>query len=145
MAWQTACNRPPPMRVTRTQVLPLLVLLVPLFGCKAGQVLRVASAVAITTVRVAAVAAAVSGHKHHRVQALNAQETAQTVEGQRRAEVAGNAPGQCTELQFETDPPAAPGSAPPPRASDCGNVLIQNEEGRWQRYGAAPAPVVTEP
>ena len=123
-----------------------MALLVLMFGCKAGQVLRVASAVAITTVRVAAIAAAASGNSRPRAHAVTAQDTAQVVEGQRRAEVAGAAGAQCTELWVEVTPPAAPGSAPPPRASDCGgNILIQNEEGRWQRYGAAPVPTLQEP
>lgn len=132
------------MRVTRAQLLPLMLLLVCLFGCKAGQVLRVVGAVAVTTVRVAALAAAASSH-HHRVEAESARETAEAAEGQRRAEAA-NGPGQCTELFVETIPPAAPGSAPPPRAADCGgNILIQDEDGHWHRHGAAADAVMAEP
>jgi len=112
-----------------------------MFGCKAGEVLRVASAVAITTAQIAATAIAASARENNRLQARNAREAAQIAEGERRAEEAMNAPGQCTELRFESDPPAAPGSAPPPRAAECGgNILVQNEEGRWQRYNAAPEP-----
>ena len=112
-----------------------------MFGCKAGEVLRVASVAAIATAQVAASAAASAARENHRREALSAYESAQLAEGERRAEEAMNAPGQCTELRFESDMPAAPGSAPPPRAADCGgNVLIQNEEGRWQRYNADPEP-----
>ncbi|MEP7124873.1 MAG: hypothetical protein ABJE95_28350 [Byssovorax sp.] len=130
------------MRVTQTQLLPLLLLLLAMFGCKAGEVFKVASAVAITTVKVAALAAAASSHSHH-PEAGNGT-AVWTAEDERRSE-AGNAPGQCTELFVETVPAPAPGAAPP-RAADCGgNMLIQDSEGHWRRYGKDATPAIQEP
>ena len=132
------------MRVTPAQLLPLMLLLVAMFGCKAGEVLKVASVVAVTSIRVAAAAAAAS-RSQHRAEAGSAPETAESIEAERRAEEAGNRPGQCTELFVETVPPPAAGS-PPPRAADCGgNLLIQDEEGHWRRYGKDAAPPMQEP
>jgi hypothetical protein len=121
-----------------------------MFGCKAGQVFQVAAAVAVTTVRIAAVAAAIAATNQHRAQVREEREAAETTIGPPRAEGTvvvvdeAQTPNHCTELRVETAPPAAPGSPPPPRAFACGaNVIIQDEEGRWRRYDeardAAPA------
>ena len=132
------------MRVTPAQLLPLMLLLVCLFGCKAGQVLKVVGAVAITTVRVAALAAAASG-SHHRVEGgtpVAVPATPESEAAQRRVEEHANRPGQCTEL-FVASPAAG---SPPPRAAECGgNVLIQDENGRWHHYGNDAAPAIQEP
>ncbi len=124
------------MRVKPAQVLPLMLLLVCMFGCKgAGALLRIAGAVAVTTVRVAAIAVAASGSHHHHVAAGPAPATPESEEAQRRAEENVNRPGECTELFVETVP-AMPAGTPPPRAAECGgNILIQDEEGHWRRYG----------
>lgn len=133
------------MRVTPAQVLPLLLLLVAMFGCKAGEVLKVASAVAITTVRVAAIAAAASG-SHHHVEAGAPAETAESLEAQRRVEENANRPGQCTELFVDTLPPGAPGTTRPARAADCGGAVIyQDEDGHWRSYGPGSVPAIQEP
>lgn len=134
------------MRVTPAQLLPLMLLLVCLFGCKAGQVLKVVGAVAITTVRVAALAAAASGSHHHRVEGgTPGPATPESEAAQRRVEEHTNRPGQCTELFVATVPPTPEGSAPP-RAAECGgNVLIQDENGRWHHYGNDAAPAIQEP
>ena len=133
------------MRVTPTQVLPLMLLLVAMFGCKAGEVLQVATAVAITTVRVAAAAAAASG-SHRHAEAGAPAETAESLEAQRRVEENANRPGQCTELFVHTLPPGAPGSAQPARAADCGgNVIYQDEDGHWRSYGPNAVPAIQEP
>lgn len=132
------------MRVTPAQVLPLMLLLGCMFGCKgAGSLLRVAGVVAITTVRVAALAAA-SG-SHHHAEAGSPPETPESLEAQRRVEENANRPGQCTELFVETIPPSAAGS-PPPRAAECGgNVLIQDADGHWHHYGKNAVPAIEEP
>jgi hypothetical protein len=123
-----------------------MLLLVAMFGCKAGEVLKVASAVAVATVRVAAVAAvAAASHPHH-VEAGSPPETAESLEAQRRAEENANRPGQCTELFVDTLPPGAPGSTAPARAADCGgNVIYQDEDGHWRSYGPSAAPATQEP
>ena len=133
-------------RVTPAQLLPLVVLLLAMFGCKAGQVLRAVGAVAVTTVRVAALAAAASGH-HHRAEAGTAPPpTAESLEAQRRVEENANRPGQCTELFVDTLPPGAPGNTRPARAADCGgNVIIQDEEGHWRDHGTGAVPAIQEP
>jgi hypothetical protein len=135
------------MRVTRAQLLPLMVLLICMFGCKAGQVLRVVGVVAVTAVRVAAVAAAASA-RNHRVEAGSAPayaESAESAEAQRRVEAAANAPGQCTEILVETLPPAAQENAPQ-RAAQCGgNVIIQDSDGHWRHSGNTAAPAIEEP
>ena len=120
-----------------------------MFGCKgAGAAFRVLGAVAITTVRVVAVAAAVGAHNSH----VRAREEAQTVEGQRRAaEVAAYADreqrsGRCAEILVEVVPPPPPGSPPPPRGFDCGGrVLLQNQDGYWRDYDVEGAPAVVTP
>jgi hypothetical protein len=133
------------MRVTRAQLLPLLLLLACMFGCKAGQVLRVVGVVALTTVRVAALAAAASNHNHH-VEPGSEPSTAESVEAQRRVEEGANRPGQCTELFVDTLPPGAPGNTAPARAADCGgHVIIQDEEGHWRSYGPNAVPAIQEP
>lgn len=117
-----------------------------MFGCKgAGTALRVLGAVAVTTARVVAVAAAVSAINH----SAHAREAARTAEGQRRAEEAAayadsaQRSGRCTELLVEVVPPPPPGSPPPPRGFDCdGRVLLQDQEGRWRDYEAEGAPAV---
>lgn len=133
------------MRVTPAQVLPLMLLLVCMFGCKgAGNILRIASAVAIATVRVAAIAVAASG-SHHHAEAGTPPETPESLEAQRRIEEGANRPGQCTELFVETIPSDHAGS-PPPRAAECGgNVLIQDAEGHWHHYGKDAVPAIQEP
>ncbi len=133
------------MRVTPAQVLPLMLLLVCMFGCKgAGQVLQVAGVVAITAVRVAALAAAASSHNHPEAGSGYAPDDG-TGARRRAAEIDANSPGGCTELFVETVPPPAAGTAPP-RAADCGgNMLIQDSEGRWRRYGKDTTPATEEP
>ncbi len=135
------------MRVTRAQLLPLFLLLVCLFGCKgAGGFVRVLGAVAVTTVRVAALAgAAAAAHSHH----VHVRETE---EDQRRAaEAAAYADqeqraGNCTEVLVEVVPPPPPGSPPPPRGFDCGGrVLLRNDEGSWRDYDPASEPAVVPP
>jgi hypothetical protein len=136
------------MRVKPAQVLPLMLLLACMFGCKgAGQVLKVVGAVAVATVRVAAIAAAASAHNHH-VEANGGSGTAsaEPTEAQLRAqEIADNAPGGCTELFVEMVPPPPPGTVPP-RAADCGgNVLIQDADGHWHRHGDGAVPAIEAP
>jgi hypothetical protein len=124
-----------------------MLLLVCMFGCKgAGTLLKVAGAVAVTTVRVAALAAAASSHNHHaEAGSGSGVASAQTDDEQRRADAATNAPGQCTELFVETIPAPAPGTTVP-RAADCGgNMLIQDSEGHWRRYGKDGTPALEEP
>jgi hypothetical protein len=122
-----------------------MLLLVAMFGCKgAGTALKVVGVVAVTTVRVAAAAAAASRHNHH-PEAGSAVATIETEEEQRRADAATNAPGECTELFVETIPAPGPGAGVP-RAADCGgNVLIQDSEGHWRRYGKDGTPAMEEP
>ena len=137
------------MRPSRSQILPLIALLICMFGCKgAGAVLKVVGAVAITTVRVAALAAAASAHEGH----VRGYEEARTVEGQRRAEEAAafadreQRSGRCTEILVEVVPPPPPGSPSPPRGFDCdGRVLLQNQEGGWREYDAESAPSIVPP
>ena len=123
-----------------------MLLLVCMFGCKgAGSVLKVVGAVAVTTVRIAALAAAASASHHHEAGSGNGVASAETDDEQRRAEAAYNAPGQCTELFVETIPAPAPGTAAP-RAADCGgNMLIQDSEGHWRRYGKDATPTIEAP
>src|SRR4051812_48574152 len=117
------------MRPTRAQLLPLFVLLICMFGCKgAGSAFKILGAVAVTTVRIAAVAVAVAAHDSH----VHAREEAQSAEGRRRAEEAAayadlaQRSGRCTEIVVEVVPPPPPGSPPPPRGFDCdGRVLLQ--------------------
>lgn len=135
------------MRVKPAQVLPLMLLLACMFGCKgAGQVLNVVGAVAVTTVRVAAIAAAASRHNHVEVNGGSGTASAPPTEAELRAqEIADNAPGGCTELFVEMVPPPPPGTVPP-RAADCGgNVLIQDADGHWHRHGDGAAPPIEEP
>jgi hypothetical protein len=137
------------MRPTRSQLLPLILLLICMFGCKgAGTALRVLGAVAVTTVRVVAVAGALAAHDSR----VHAREAAQTAEGQRRAEEAAayadreQRSGRCTELVVEVVPPPPPGSPPAPRGFDCGGrVLLQNPEGGWRDYDVEGAPTVVPP
>lgn len=135
------------MRPSRAQLLPLFLLLICMFGCKgAGSAFKILGAVAVTTVRIAAVAAAISAHDSH-VNQVKAREEAQSAEGRRRAEEAAayadlaQRSGRCTELVVEVVPPPPPGSPPPPRGFDCdGRVLLQNQEGHWRDYEPVTGP-----
>jgi hypothetical protein len=137
------------MRPTRSQLLPLIVLLICMFGCKgAGAAFRIAGAVAITTVRVVALVAAASPHGSH----VHAREEAQPVEVQHRAEEATayanreQRLGRCTELVVEVVPPPPPGSPPPPRGFDCdGRVLLQDQDGSFRDYDVGGAPAIVTP
>ena len=108
--------------------------------------LKVVGAVAITTVRIAALAAAASGSHHHRVEGGNqVPATPESEAAQRRVEEHANRPGQCTELFVATVPPTPAGNAPP-RAAECdGNVLIQDENGHWHHYGNNAVPATQAP
>ena len=135
------------MRVTRAQLLPLMLLLLCMFGCKgAGQVLLAASVLAVATVNLAAIAVAASKPQHRVEGGASVPETPGSLEAQRRAEEGANRPGQCTEIFVETLPPGAPGSTPPVRAADCGgNVIFEDEEGHWRSYGHGAVPAIQEP
>jgi hypothetical protein len=127
------------MRASRSQVLPLLLLLVCLFGCRGVDAFRVASVLAITTLRVAALAA-----EEHRAEARDPADAALV---QRHAEedsamtTLAREPSRCTEVRVEVVPPP-PGAWVTPRAVECdGIVLIQDQELHWRRY---EGPVETE-
>ena len=139
------------MRVTRAQVAPLLVLLVCLFGCNAGQALRVVSVVAITTARIAAIATVAAVANAHASPRPRAEEP--SADGPATPPVApaslrdavASVDG-CTELRVIVVPPAAEDGPPPPRAVDCGGeVLLQDEEGHWRRYEGEQVPEAPAP
>lgn len=129
-----------PMPAARSQVLPLVFLLLCLFGCKGMEVLRVATAVAFTAAQIAQ-AASVASAAEQRARERHAREEAQEAVGQRRAEedsaiaALTQDPSRCAEVRVEVVPPPPPGSWVTPRAVECnGIVMIQDHEQHWRRY-----------
>jgi hypothetical protein len=128
------------MRPSRSQILPLLLLLSCLFGCKGMEVFRVATALAFTAAQVAQVAATASAQEQH-AKERHAREEAQAAVGLRQAEedeaiaALTQDPSRCTEVRVEVVPPPPPGAWVKPRAVECnGIVMIQDSELHWRRY-----------
>lgn len=130
------------MRVTPAQALPLMLLLVCMFGCKgAGQVLRVASSAAFPTAYAVGKAAAARSLEH----AVEDPTTAERLEAQRHAEqIAPSSSGGPTELFVEMSPRPPPGTAPLHAAERGGDVLIEDAEGHWHRHAPAAKPATEE-
>ena len=114
------------MRVTRTQLGALMMLLFFTFACKAGQVAGAVLVASAATIRVAAAAAEIAAAERARHEAEQARAHADA-----RAQEAAMAKQRCVELHPEPDPTGAQ-----PRTVLCGSqVMVQHPiTGRWTLY-----------
>lgn len=112
------------MRVTRSQLTAAMILSVFLFGCKAGQALRVVAAVAVVTARTVQVAAAISQANRATNPELESADAG--------APSAGPEGKACTEI------PPKEGRAP---IIVCGGtVLVMDEDGHLRPFEGSVDP-----
>jgi hypothetical protein len=127
------------MRLPSASALPLSLLLLGLVGCTPRETFEVAG----TALEVSSYHAA--NASYHRQIDAEREERAEAEGRQAYAEAAEEAAAKnpkrrCTEVRVLIVPRPPPGT-PAPRAMDCnGRVLVQDAEGKWRDYDAAPTP-----